>query len=214
MIVFENGKPQKREYRKFKIKTVEGPNDFLSIYEVITRRFNRALKEQKENPKNAKFSKLPDLIIIDGGKGQLGYARKAMKETGFSSIPTFGLAKEEELLFKEHESEPIILPRESNSLYLVQRIRDETHRFAITFHRSLRGKRQLASVLDDIYGVGKKRKTLLLNHFGSISKLLEASLEEIESVEGIPKEVAETIYYALKSHYQLQTKIKATELKL
>lgn len=214
MIVFEKGKPQKREYRKFKIKTVEGPNDFLSIYEVITRRFNRALKEQKENPKNAKFSKLPDLIIIDGGKGQLGYARKAMKETGFSSIPTFGLAKEEELLFKEHDSEPIILPRDSNSLYLVQRIRDETHRFAITFHRSLRGKRQLASVLDDIYGVGKKRKTLLLNHFGSISKLLEANLEEIESVEGIPKEVAETIYYALKSHYQLQTKIKATELNI
>lgn len=213
MVVFENGRAQKSEYRKFKIKTVEGPNDFLSMYEVISRRFNNVLKEKEEkNQKNKKFSKLPDLIIIDGGKGQLSYARKAMKETGFLEIPTFGLAKEEELLFQENISEPIVLPRNSNALYLIQRIRDETHRFAITFHRSLRGKRQLASVLDDIYGVGKKRKALLLNHFGSLSKLLGASLEEIEEVPGLPKEVAETVYYALKSHYQLQSKIKSTEL--
>lgn len=211
MVVFENGKPKKSEYRKFKIKTVEGPNDFLSMYEVITRRFSRVEKEKELQDK--KFSHLPDLVIIDGGKGQLGYARRAMREVGYDFIPTFGLAKEEELLFKESVEEPIVLPRDSYELYLIQRLRDESHRFAITFHRSLRAKRQLASILDDIPGIGKKRKALLLAHFGSFKAIVGASLEDLEMVEGLPKEVANTLYYALKSHYTLQMQLKAKERK-
>lgn len=209
MVVFVNGRPQKDQYRKFKIKTVEGPNDFASMAEVINRRFARATKELEAGEGKNGFAWLPDLVIIDGGKGQLGYAREAMRQQGYGDIPTFGLAKQEELLFKEDEEEPIVLPRESNALYLIQRLRDESHRFAITFHRSLRGKRQLASVLDEIPGVGKKRKESLLTHFGSFSKILSASLDDLKDVEGISEGLAETIYIELKNHQALQAKIQS-----
>ncbi|MFZ7101311.1 MAG: excinuclease ABC subunit UvrC [Peptococcaceae bacterium] len=203
MVVFEGGRSKKDQYRRFKIKTVEGPNDFASMYEVITRRFRNAREEKIEPGKTSKFSVLPDLVIIDGGKGQLQAARQAMQEQGFSYIPTYGLAKKEEWLFTENQPEPIILPRSSLSLYLLQRIRDEAHRFAITYHRSLRGKRNLASILDDIPGIGEKRKINLLKHFGSFKKIQEASVDELLQVEGVNRKVAEAVHDYLHSHQDL-----------
>lgn len=208
MVVFVAGKPMKSQYRHFKIKTVEGPNDFASMHEVITRRFCHASEEIAGGIRMGKFAWLPDLVIIDGGKGQLGYARRAMRETGYDYIPTFGLAKEDELLFEEGRDEPVVLPRQSNALYLVQRVRDESHRFAITYHRSLRGKRQLASILDDIPGVGKKRKENLLTHFGSFSKIQSAGVHELAEVPGISDDLADTIYTYLKTHQDLQARLK------
>lgn len=202
MVVFEGGKPKKDQYRRFRIKTVEGPDDFASMYEVITRRFRNAGEEIKSGQKG-KFSSLPDLVIIDGGKGQLQYARKAMQEQGFNYIPTYGLAEQEEWLFTEGQSQPIILPRSSQALFLLQRIRDEAHRFAITYHRSLRGKRNLASILDDIPGVGEKRKKNLLQHFGSFKKIREASVEELQEVKGISRKVAEEVFNYLHTHQDL-----------
>lgn len=206
MVVFVDGKPQKDQYRRFKIKTVEGANDFASMYEVITRRFREANREQEQQVSDGKFSQLPNLVIIDGGKGQLKFARQAMAEQGYSHIATYGLAKQEELLFREDEEEPIMLPRESQALFLIQRLRDEAHRFAITYHRSLRGKRNLASILDDIPGVGEKRRTNLLQHFGSFAKIKEASVEELQEVAGINYSVAEEIYNYLKTHQDLQAR--------
>lgn len=208
MVVFVAGKPMKSQYRHFKIKTVEGPNDFASMHEVITRRFRHATEEISNGIRMGKFAWLPDLVIIDGGKGQLGYARRAMRETGYDYIPTFSLAEREELLFKEDMDEPIVLPRQSNALYLVQRVRDESHRFAITHHRSLRGKRQLASILDDIPGVGKKRKENLLTHFGSFSKIQSAEVNELAEVPGISHDLADTIYTYLKTHQDLQARLR------
>ena len=208
MVVFVAGKPAKSQYRHFKIKTVEGPNDFASMYEVITRRFSHATRELESGMKRGKFAWLSDLVIIDGGKGQLGYARRAMREQGYASIPTFGLAKQEELLFKENEDAPIVLPRQSNALYLIQRVRDESHRFAITYHRSLRGKRQLASVLDDIPGIGKKRKENLLTHFGSFSKIQSADIDALAEVPGISRDLAETIHTYLKTYQDLQARLR------
>lgn len=200
MVVFVDGKPRNDLYRRFKIKTVEGPNDFASMNEVIRRRFGRALKEieaieqEKMDRAKAKFAELPNLVIIDGGKGQLSAAREAMHELGFGPIATFGLAKEFEHLFGEESPNPIILPRNSESLYLVQRIRDEAHRFAITYHRNLRGKRSLKSVLDDIPGVGPKRRKALVEHFRSMAALRKASVEELAEVPGLNHQVAEAVY--------------------
>ncbi len=200
MVVFVDGKPRNDLYRRFKIKTVEGPNDFASMQEIIKRRFSRALKEieaieqGKMDRINAKFAELPSLVIIDGGKGQLNAAREVMYELGFKPIPTFGLAKEHEYLFGEGNPEPVILPRNSESLYLVQRIRDEAHRFAITYHRNLRGKRSLKSILDDIPGIGVKRRKALMEHFRSIAAIRKAAVEELAEVPGFNRIVAETVY--------------------
>ncbi|SMB85528.1 Excinuclease ABC subunit C [Desulfonispora thiosulfatigenes DSM 11270] len=210
MVVFTEGRPDKSQYRKFKIKTVEGPNDFASIYEVIDRRFSNVQKEKKQIT-DKRFSNLPDLVIIDGGKGQLSEARKAMKKHGFDYIPTYGLAEKEELLFTENQKEPTFLPRNSQGLYLLQRLRDEAHRFAITYHRSLRGKRNLASILDDIPGVGEKRKISLLKHFGSFKKIQQANLEELSEVEGINYTVAESIYNYLSTHQDLLLRMKKSK---
>ena len=131
-----------------------------------------------------------------------------MREQGYAYIPTFGLAKQEELLFKEDQDDPIVLPRQSNALYLIQRVRDESHRFAITYHRSLRGKRQLASILDDIPGIGKKRKGNLLTHFGSFSKIQSADIDALAEVPGISQDLAETIHTYLKTHQDLQARLR------
>lgn len=180
MVVFEEGRANPNQYRRFKIKTVEGPDDFASMAEVIRRRFMNASKGAQ------RFALLPDLVIVDGGKGQLSAAREVMYELGFAHIPAVGLAKEEEWIFMEGRAEPLILPRDSQGLYLLQRIRDEAHRFAITYHRLLRGKRNLVSVLDDIPGLGPKRKAALLKHFQlSLQKIRQASLEELKQVEGL-----------------------------
>lgn len=200
MVVFVEGKPHNDLYRRFKIKTVEGPNDFASIQEVIGRRFGRALKEiegieaGKLDKAKAKFAELPSLVIIDGGKGQLNAAREVMRDLGFDPIPTFGLAKEHEYLFFEGSPDPIILPRNSESLYLIQRIRDEAHRFAITYHRNLRGKKSLKSILDDIPGVGPRRRKALVDYFRSMARLRAATIDELASVTDIPRVVAEAVY--------------------
>lgn len=200
MVVFIDGKPRNDQYRRFKIKTVEGPNDFASMQEVIKRRFERALKEiegieaGKLEKTRAKFAEIPSLVIIDGGKGQLNAAREVMRELGFDPIPTFGLAKEHEYLFGEGSPDPIILPRNSESLYLIQRIRDEAHRFAVTYHRNLRGKRSLKSILDDIPGVGPKRRKALVEHFRSMARLRSATIDELAAVPDIPRNIAEAVY--------------------
>ena len=175
MVVFEDGEPKKRDYRRFKIKTAEGkPDDFKSMREVTNRRYGKLTKEE-----------LPDLIVIDGGKGQLSSALEIIRGAGHKDVAVVGLAKEFELIFVEGKSEPVELPRNSEALYLMQRIRDEAHRFAITYHRKLRGKRNLVSVLDHIEGIGTKRRQALFAHFGSLQKIKEASVEELKKAPGM-----------------------------
>ncbi len=193
MIVFIDGKPEKKEYRKYKIKSVIGPDDYDSMREVVRRRYSRVLKEQLP---------LPDLIIIDGGKGHLAAVRDVLENELGLEVPIAGLAKDErhrtsELLMGE-TADIIQLPRNSQEFYLLQRIQDEVHRFAITFHRQIRGKSAFQSVLDDIPGVGEKRKKALLKHFGSIKKLRSATIEEIVEAK-IPRQTAEVIYEKLQN---------------
>lgn len=188
MVVFEGGKPKKEDYRRYKLKTVEGkPDDFKSMQEVTLRRY----QEAKEP--------LPDLIIIDGGKGQLNAALEIIRGVGLHEIPVVGLAKEFEHIFREGISEPLILPRHSQALYLVQRIRDEAHRFAITYHRKLRSKRNMVSVLDHVEGIGPKRRKALWDHFGSLAKIKAASVEEMAGVPGMTLPAAEAVYRFFRS---------------
>jgi excinuclease ABC subunit C len=190
--------PSKKLYRRFNVASVIGaPDDFASMEEVLTRRFRRwkASQEADASPgskPDASFSFLPDLVIIDGGKGQLGRAVKVLEQFELSEkVPVVGLAKQEEEIFFPHKSKPTILPRHSQGLYLVQRIRDEAHRFAITAHRKQRSKMGLASQLDTVPGIGPTRRKSLLKHFGSIDKIREASMDELTTV--VPKNVAESI---------------------
>ncbi|MGM0903441.1 MAG: excinuclease ABC subunit UvrC [Bacillota bacterium] len=187
MIVFIDGKPEKREYRKYKIKSVTGPDDYESMREVVRRRYSRVLKEGLP---------LADLIIIDGGKGHIEAARDVLENELGLDVPIAGLAKDEKhrtsQLLYGNPLEIINLPRNSQEFYLLQRIQDEVHRFAITFHRQLRGKNAFQSLLDDIDGIGEKRKKMLLKHFGSVKKMREASLEELKEA-GLPAKVAEEL---------------------
>lgn len=188
MVVFEGGMPKKDDYRRYKLKTVEGkPDDFKSMQEVTLRRY----REAKEP--------LPDLIIIDGGKGQLSAALEIIRGVGLHEIPVVGLAKEFEHIFREDNSEPLILPRHSQALYLVQRIRDEAHRFAITYHRKLRSKRNMVSVLDHVEGIGPKRRKALWDHFGSLAKIKAASVEEMAAVPGMTLPAAEAVYHFFRN---------------
>lgn len=188
MIAFIDGKPTKKEYRKYKIKTVQGPDDYESMREVVRRRYTRALKEGLP---------LPDLIIIDGGKGHLAAASDVLENELGLYIPMAGLVKDDKHktshLIIGDPPEPVMLERNSQEFYLLQRVQDEVHRFAITFHRQLHGKSVIQSALDDIPGIGDKRKKVLLKHFGSLKKMKEASIEEFVEA-GMPKNVAETIY--------------------
>ena len=199
MVVFEDGKPNISEYRRFKIKGVIGPNDFASMSEVLQRRFKRGIEERKKlksegkDVNAGKFSKFPDLLLIDGGKGQLNAALKVLDELGLSYIPTIGLAKKFEEIYVKYQEEPIILPKNSNALQLLQRIRDEAHRFAITYHRSLRDKNRLHSALEDVPLIGPKRRAALFKHFGSIEAIKKASLDELLQVEGMNRQAAENI---------------------
>lgn len=215
MVVFEGGRPKNSEYRRFKIKQVNGPNDFASHQEVLRRRFRRASEAQLHVPeilvdgleasdKDTVESSdqpsgplqhdwaMPDLVIIDGGKGQLSAAMEVMQELQLD-IPTVALAKENEEIFIPGSPDPILLPRSSQGLYLVQRIRDEAHRFGITYHRKLRSDRTFKSVLDEIPGIGPKRKQALLKHFGSVRAISAASLEELAALEGMTRHAAEKI---------------------
>jgi len=203
MVVFEQGVPARRHYRRFNIKTVEGPDDFASMQEVLTRRFRRwqgAREDQTVGKKeDESFALLPDLLIVDGGKGQLGRAVDVLDQYGLTAeVPVVGLAKQEEELFLPDRPESILLPRHSQALYLVQRIRDEAHRFAITAHRNARSKKGLASRLETIPGVGPARRKALLWKFGSIDGILAASVEEIATIPGITPDLAQVIKTGLE----------------
>jgi excinuclease ABC subunit C len=193
MIVFQDGRPAKKEYRRFTIKTVEGSNDFAMMREVISRRFRHAADGETEG----KWAAIPDLVIVDGGKGQLGAALEGLRDVGWSEQPIVALAKENEELFVPGNPAPIILPRDSQALFLVQRVRDEAHRFAVSFHRERRGKTTFRSRLDEIPGVGPKRKQALLRHFGSLRGIQQAATEELLAVPGITRVVAEQIKASL-----------------
>ena len=184
MVVFEGGLPKKSDYRRFKINSTEGkPDDFLSMREVTQRRYG-----------DLPESELPDLIVIDGGKGQLSSALEIIRGAGHKDVPVVGLAKQFELVCREGESDPVVLPRHSQALYLIQRIRDEAHRFAITYHRNLRGKRNLVSVLDHIVGIGPARRKSLWSTFGTIAKIKAASVDELAQAPGMNRPAAEAVY--------------------
>lgn len=229
MVVFEGGRPKNSEYRRFKIKTVEGANDVASHQEVLRRRFRKAAGPQEEEPEVEAPAQregreegapdepksegetqqerlqhewaLPNLVIIDGGKGQLHAALQVMDELRLD-IPIIGVAKEEgshtrlataEAIYVPGASEPILLPRSSQGLYLLQRIRDEAHRFSITYHRKLRSDKAFTSVLDEIPGIGPKRKKALITHFGSIKAISAASLDELATLDGMTRDAAEKV---------------------
>ncbi len=198
MVVFIGGEPAKKEYRHFRIKTVEGPNDFASMNEVLGRRFRHGLEEQKEREAaglpmaGGRFSDLPDLVLIDGGPEQLAFALRAMREAG-ANVPMFGLAKRLEEIYLPDRALPILLDRRSPALHLIQRIRDEAHRFAITHHRNLRGKENVHSQIEDIPGIGPARRKALLKHFHSLQAVRNASLEELTAVPGMTKPAAEAV---------------------
>jgi excinuclease ABC subunit C len=200
MVVFEDGRPKKSDYRRFKIKTVEGADDFAMMAETVRRRLEHGLHE-RATPASSdeKFAVFPDLILIDGGKGQLGAARNVMHKLGLEKIPTIGLAKEFEHIFMEGRAEPIVLPRNSPALHLLQRVRDEAHRFALAYHRTLRGKQTVQSILDEIPGLGPKRKRLLIQRFGSVKRIQAASVEELLEIPGLPRELAHQILETLSS---------------
>jgi len=192
MIVFEQGKPKKAEYRRFKIETSEGdPNDFAMMFEMLTRRFNQMSEG------NPKFTAEPNLILIDGGKGQLSAAQAAMKQFGYD-FPMIGLAKQFELVFVPGRNEPIELPRNSPALFLLQRIRDEVHRFAITYHRNVRGRAAKMSVLDEIPGIGPTRRRELLKFFGSVEKMKRATEDDLAKAPGMNRAAAKAVYDHLR----------------
>jgi excinuclease ABC subunit C len=199
MVVFEQGVPSKKLYRRFNIRSVQGPDDFASMEEVLTRRFNRwkAAQELSETPGkkvDPAFALLPDLLMVDGGKGQLGRATAVLDRFGLAGVvPVVGLAKQNEELFLPERAASVVLPRHSQGLYMIQRIRDEAHRFAITAHRNRRAKEGLASRLEMVPGIGPARRKALLNHFGSIDKIMAASIEELQQAPGITLELAGSI---------------------
>ena len=233
MVVFDDGSPVTNEYRRFRIKTVEGQDDFAAMREVLDRRYKRLAASRSDirdaaaeaadaasaepgaaaderaadgdaenedgtdGTSSSPWDAVPDLVIIDGGKGQLSAALDVMRDLGLSDIPVCGLAKREEELFMQDMDEPVRLPRTSQALYLVQRARDEAHRFAITYHRNIRGKAATRSVLDSISGVGPKRKRALLRKFGSVKGIREASVDEVAATVGFTRRLAETVKRSL-----------------
>ena len=212
MVVFIDGRPEPKEYRRFRIRSGDTPDDFRMMAEVLRRRFGRMARlrtetgalsldavgadevpeEDADRPREAGWA-VPDLVIVDGGKGQLSAAVGVMNELGVTDVPLSGLAKRFEELHVPDQSAPVVLPRRSQALYLVQRIRDEAHRFAITYHRDVRGKRALRSQLDDIAGIGPGRKKALLKRFGSVRRIREASLDDVADTPGISRDLAERL---------------------
>jgi excinuclease ABC subunit C len=214
MVVFEDGLPRKSEYRRFVIKGVDGQNDVASIAEVLTRRFKRLLDERAtlrddEDPSAAlidpetgrarKFSYAPGLVVVDGGPPQVAAARQAMDELGLGDIPVVGLAKRLEEVWVPDEEDPVIFSRTSEGLYLLQRLRDEAHRFAITHHRNRRSKSMVESVLDEVPGLGEVRRRTLLRHFGSLKKLRQATIDEVAELPGFGRRTAESVVLAVNA---------------
>jgi len=218
MVCFRNGLPDKDNYRRYRVRTVEGQDDFASMAEVVRRRYSRILLEAREtNPEAAEFSqenpaetinhqpstafvRLPDLIIVDGGKGQLSAACRELQRLGLHDLPIIGLAKEREEIFRPGRALPLQLPMDSGALRLLQRIRDEAHRFANAYHQLLMKKRIGESILDDCPGVSQNRKNLLLRKFGSVNRLRKATVEEIAATEGIGRKLAEDVHRFLQRH--------------
>jgi excinuclease ABC subunit C len=229
MVCFRDGIPDKNNYRRYRVRTVEGQDDFASMAEVVRRRYSRILLEAREiNSDAAEFSqensfdaaqrlerdsnrqlaignrqsfiRLPDLIIVDGGKGQLSVACRELQRLGLHDLPILGLAKEHEEIYRPGRALPLRLPMDSPALRLLQRIRDEAHRFANAYHQLLMKKRIEESILDDCLGVSQNRKNLLLRRFGSVNRLRKASVEEIAATEGIGRKLAEDVHRFLQNH--------------
>jgi excinuclease ABC subunit C len=196
MVVFEDGLPKKSDYRRFAIKWTSGPDDVAMMGEVIRRRFSR-LNSEEPDRKKGKFAYPPNLVVIDGGKGQLSRAVEVVDELGIQDVAVVSLAKRMEEIFLPGRADPILIPRSSEALYLLQQIRDEAHRFAVTYHRLRRGKRMTQSVLDGIPGLGEVRRKRLLREFGSVKRMREATVDELADVKGMTRSVAEAVYAAL-----------------
>ena len=193
MVVFIDGEPAKKEYRHFRIKTVEGANDFASLYETLSRRYAHAAREEEEGTEQGKFTDLPDLILIDGGPQQLRFARQAILDLGIEPPAMFGLAERLEEIWLPDAEEPILLDHRTPELQLVQRVRNEAHRFGIIHHRALRGKASIHSQLEDIPGVGPARRKALLKAFGSLKAIKAADLETLAGVPGMNRAAAEAV---------------------
>ena len=192
MVVFTDGEPDKVQYRRFRIKTVEGANDFASLKEVLTRRLSKLGTQEEE-----RFPR-PDLIVIDGGKGQLSSVKAVFDELGVTNIDLVSLAKREEEVFTCFKEDSIKINHRDYALKLLQRLRDEAHRFAITYFRSLHNKRNLASVLREVEGVGERKRKALMEQFGTIDKIMRADVAQLSAVEGIGEELARRI----KSYFE------------
>ncbi len=203
MVVFINGEAEKSHYRRFKIKTVEGANDFASMKEVVSRRLDRLVAKDTDDS----FGSTPDLIVVDGGKGQLSYALDAMEERGLN-IPIIGLAEKNEEIYLPNDSEPLIISKRDNALKMLIRMRDETHRFAITYFRSLHNKNSLKSKLDGIEGVGTKKKAALFIKFETVSKIKKATVKELMEVEGVGKVLATEIF----EYFNNTKEVKSNEI--
>jgi excinuclease ABC subunit C len=190
MVVFEQGRPKPAHYRRFRIRTVSGADDYAMLQEVLRRRFKRVMSDTTTPDA---WKKIPDLVLIDGGRGQLNAALSVMQELGAESIPTAGLAKENEEIFTPQSVEPIRLPGSSPALQLLQHLRDEAHRFALGYHQRLRQKEGITSVLDTVPGIGPVRKRSLLRRFGSVRGIREASTEELVATQGMSKSLAQKL---------------------
>lgn len=194
MVVFEDGVPKRSDYRRFQIKYTSGPDDFAMMGEVVRRRFLRYRRGDSEVETNRKFAYAPNLVVIDGGKGQLSSVVEVLEELGIDDIAVCSLAKRMEEVFLPDRAEPIVIPRSSEALYLLQSVRDEAHRFALTYHRLRRSKSMTRSALDAVPGLGDARRKKLLNHFGSVKRIRTATLEELYEVPGLPRTVAEGVF--------------------
>ena len=203
MTVFTNGVPDTKQYRRFKIKTLDGSNDFAALQEVLERRWKHGMEDRAKG-KSDGFALFPDLLVIDGGKGQLSSVCRRLQEIGAAPSAIVSLAKREEEVFLPGRSAPVLLPRESEALHILQQIRDEAHRFAITFHRELRGKGQTKSLLDEAPGIGEKRRKSLLNSFGSLDGIKAATVDELAAAPGMNRRAAEELYGFLRQHYKAE----------
>jgi excinuclease ABC subunit C len=193
--VFEDAAPRKADYRHFRIKTAAGGDDYAAMGEMLERRYRRLARHRAESKSSVAgaFEKAPDLVLVDGGKGQLGVAVKTLQSLGLDDLAVAALAKREEVLFLPGRPEPVRLARDSRALYLVQRARDEAHRFAISYNRKLRTSRGLHSALDDIPGVGPRRRKELMRHFGSLDAIRAASVDELAAAPKMTRRVAEQV---------------------
>lgn len=200
MVVFEKGIPVKENYRRFKIEGFEKPDDYKALKETFSRRLKGALREKREveegllDEDKTKFLPLPELVVIDGGKGQLRGAEEVLKGLDVNNVSLISLAKGEEYVFLPGQKEPLAFPRNSSSLKLLQQVRDEAHRFALAYHRSLRDRGTVNSLLEEIPGIGEKRQKILLTCFGSLERIKKASREELLAVPGLDRRTAEAVY--------------------